>query len=79
MSIIKFHKKYDDGILSAFADIYGKMTIQNGMVLKLVGMLHDNGLITANQAREILDLTLDQLSDPEEREKQKKELKDEQN
>ena len=79
MNIMKFHKKTDDGILSAFADIYGKMTIQNGMVLKLVGMLHENGLITANQAREILDLTLDQLSDPEEREKQKKELKDEQN
>lgn len=69
-------QKTNDGILSAFADIYGKMTIQNGMVLKLVGMLHDNGLITANQAREILDLTLDQLSDPEEREKQKKELND---
>ena len=67
-------QKTDDGILSAFADIYGKMTIQNGMVLKLVGMLHDNGLITANQAREILDLTLDQLSDPEEREEEKKNL-----
>lgn len=77
--IFKYNKKTDDGILSAFADIYGKMTVQNRMVLKLVGMLHDNRLITANQAREILDLTLDQLSDPEEREKQKKELKDEQN
>ena len=68
-----------DGVLSLFADVYDKMKVQNGMVLKLVGMLHDNELITTNQAREILDLTLDQLSDPEEREKQKKELKDEQN
>ena len=72
--IFKCNKKTDDGILSAFADIYGKMTVQNGMVLKLVGMLNDNGLITANQAREILDLTLDQLSDPEEREEEKKNL-----
>ena len=72
--IFKCNKKTDDGILSAFADVCGKMKVQNGMVLKLVRMLYENGLITTNQAREILDLTLDQLSDPEEREEEKKNL-----
>lgn len=72
--IIKFNSVIDPEILSAFADIYRKMRIQNEMVLKLVEILRDNHLITYGQAHEILLLTLDQISDPEEREEAKKDI-----
>ena len=65
-----------DGVLSLFADVYDKMKVQNEMILKLVEILRENKLITNEQANMILDLALDQISDPEEREKQKKELND---
>lgn len=79
MDILKFNKKTDDGVLSAFADIYSKMKVQNGTVLKLVSILRENGVITDDQVRTICDLTLDQISDPEERERCKRELNDETN
>ena len=72
--IIKFNTILDPGILSAFADVYQKMRIQNEMVLKLVEILRENHLITYGQAHEILLLTLDQISDPAEREQAKKDI-----
>lgn len=72
--IKKFNTVTDPGILSAFADIYSKMKVQNEMVLKLVEILRDNRLITYGQAHEILLLTLDQISDPAEREQAKKDI-----
>lgn len=72
--IIKFNTMTDPGILSAFADIYSKMKVQNEMVLKLVEILRENHLITYGQAHEILLLTLDQISDPAEREQAKKDI-----
>lgn len=80
MDIIRINDKYDppeDGVLSAFADVYSKMKVQNGTVLKLVSILRENGVITDDQVRAICDLTLDQISDPAEREQAKKELNDE--
>ena len=72
--IIKFNTIVDPGILSAFADVYQKMRTQNEMVLKLVEILRENRLITYGQAHEILLLTLDQISDPAEREQAKKDI-----
>ena len=72
--IIKFNTIVDPEILSAFADVYRKMRIQNEMVLKLVEILRENHLITYGQAHEILLLTLDQISDPAEREQAKKDI-----
>lgn len=72
--IIKFNTIADPGILSAFADVYQKMRIQNEMFLKLVEILQDNHSITYGQAHEILLLTLDQISDPAEREQAKKDI-----
>lgn len=72
--IIQFNTMTDPGILSAFADIYSKMKVQNEMVLKLVEILRENHLITYGQAHEILLLTLDQISDPAEREQAKKDI-----
>ena len=72
--IIKFNTVTDPGILSAFADVYQKMRIQNEMVLKLVEILRENHLITYGQAHEILLLTLDQISDPAEREQAKRDI-----
>lgn len=76
MDILKFNKKTDDGVLSGFADIYSKMKVQNGTVLKLVSILRENGVITDDQVRTICDLALDQISDPAEREQAKRELYD---
>ena len=72
--IIKFNTIVEPGILSAFADVYQKMQVQNQMVLKLVEILRENHLITYGQAHDILLLTLDQISDPKEREEAKKEI-----
>lgn len=72
--IIKFNTIVDPEILSAFADVYRKMRIQNEIVLKLVEILRENHLITYGQAHEILLLTLDQISDPAEREQAKKDI-----
>lgn len=72
--IIKFNTVTDPGILSAFADIYSKMQVQNEMVLKLVEILRENHLITYGQAHEVLLITLDQISDPAEREQAKKDI-----
>lgn len=72
--IIKFNTIVDPEILSAFADVYRKMRIQNEMCLKLVEILRENHLITYGQAHEILLLTLDQISDPAEREQAKKDI-----
>lgn len=63
-----------DGVLSLFADVYDKMKVQNEMIFKLVEILQSNRLITRGQSREILNLALDQISDVEEREKQKREI-----
>ena len=63
-----------DGVLSLFADVYDKMKVQNEMIFKLVEILQSNRLITRGQSREILNIALDQISDQEEREKQKKEI-----
>lgn len=65
-----------DDVLSLFADVYDKMKVQNGTVLKLVSILRDNGVITDDQVRTICDLALDQISDPAEREQAKRELND---
>lgn len=65
-----------DDVLSLFADVYDKMKVQNGTVLKLVSILRENGVITDDQVRAICDLTLDQISDPAEREQAKRELND---
>ena len=72
--IIKFNTVVDPGILSVFADVYQKMQVQNQRVLKLVEILRENHLITYGQAHDILLLTLDQISDPKEREEAKKEI-----
>ena len=65
-----------DDVLSLFADVYDKMKVQNGTVLKLVSILRENGVITDDQVRAICDLTLDQISDPAEREQAKRKLND---
>lgn len=65
-----------DDVLSLFADVYDKMKVQNGTVLKLVSILRDNGVITDDQVRTICDLALDQISDPAEMEQAKRELND---
>lgn len=65
-----------DDVLSLFVDVYDKMKVQNGTVLKLVSILRENGVITDDQVRAICDLTLDQISDPAEREQAKRELND---
>ena len=63
-----------EGVLSLFADVYDKMKVQNEMIFKLVEILQENRLITRGQSHTILELALDQISDPEEREKSKREL-----
>lgn len=65
-----------EDVLSLFADVYDKMKVQNGTVLKLVSILRENGVITDDQVRAICDLVLDQISDPAEREQAKRELND---
>lgn len=76
MDIIRFDKKTDAGVISAFADVYEKLKVQHGVIMKLVLTLMNNRLITLDQAHAILDLALDQISDPEERERCKRELND---
>lgn len=76
MDIIRFDKKTDAGVISAFADVYDKLRVQHGVIMKLVLTLMNNRLITLDQAHAILDLALDQISDPEERERCKRELND---
>lgn len=60
-----------------FADVYDKMKVQNEMIFKLVEILQENRLITRGQSHAILELALDQISDPAEREQAKRELNDE--
>ena len=76
MDIIRFDKKTDAGVISAFADVYDKLRVQHGVIMKLVLTLMNNRLITLDQAHAILDLALDQISDPAEREQAKRELND---
>ena len=73
---IEINVSDSEGVLSLFADVYDKMKVQNEMIFKLVEILQENRLITRGQSHTILELALDQISDPEEREKQKKELND---
>ena len=57
--------------------MYDKMKVQNEMIFKLVEILQENRLITRGQSHAILELALDQISDPAEREQAKRELNDE--
>lgn len=74
--IFKIDKKKDnDGTLSAFADIYEKLRVQNDITLELLKMLFDNGVITYNQMNRVLLIMVDMISDPELREKRKAEIR----
>ena len=74
---IEINVSDSEGVLSLFADVYDKMKVQNEMIFKLVEILQENRLITRGQSHTILELALDQISDPAEREQAKWELNDE--
>ena len=51
-------------MLKYLADVYDKMLVINEMYFTMIEKLYDNGLITYNQSRELLNITLDQIKDP---------------
>ena len=65
MSIFRRKKKDPDPFLKYAADVYDKMLVINEMYFTLIDKLYDNGCITYNQARELMNITLDQIKDPE--------------
>lgn len=77
MSIFRRKKKDPDPICQFMTDVYDRLLVINEMYFSMIDKLYDNGLLTYNQSRELMNITLDQIKDPEEREKQKKELNDE--
>ena len=64
MSIFRRKKKDPDPMLKYAADVYDKMLVINEMYFTLIDKLYDNGCITYNQSRELLNITLDQIKDP---------------
>ena len=64
MSIFRRKKKEPDPMLKYLADVYDKMLVINEMYFTMIDKLYDNGLITYNQSRELLNITLDQIKDP---------------
>lgn len=64
MSIFRRKKKEPDPILKYAADVYDKMLVINEMYFTLIDKLYDNGCITYNQSRELMNITLDQIKDP---------------
>lgn len=64
MSIFRRKKKDPDPMLKYAADVYDKMLVINEMYFTLIDKLYDNGLLTYNQSRELLNITLDQIKDP---------------
>ena len=52
-------------MLKYAADVYDKMLVINEMYFTLIDKLYDNGCITYNQSRELMNITLDQIKDPE--------------
>ncbi len=64
MSIFRRKKKDPDPMLKYLADVYDKMLVINEMYFTMIDKLYDNGLITYNQSRELLNITLDQIKDP---------------
>ena len=73
---VRINIRDDEVLLDLLGDVYDKMKIQNEIVLKLIEYLRDNGYLTDGQVRHLLDITLDQISDPAEREKEKRILHD---
>ncbi len=65
MSIFRRKKKETDPMLKYAADVYDKMLVINEMYFTLIEKLYDNGCITYNQSRELMNITLDQIKDPE--------------
>lgn len=64
MSIFRRKKKDPDPMLKYAADVYDKMLVINEMYFTLIDKLYDNGCITYNQSRELMNITLDQIKDP---------------
>lgn len=64
MSIFRRKKKDPDPMLNYLADVYDKILVINEMYFTMIDKLYDNGLITYNQSRELLNITLDQIKDP---------------
>ena len=64
MSIFRRKKKEPDPMLKYLADVYDKILVINEMYFTMIDKLYDNGLITYNQSRELLNITLDQIKDP---------------
>lgn len=64
MSIFRRKKKEADPIVQYMADVYNKMLVINEMYFTLIDKLYDNGCITYNQSRELMNITLDQIKDP---------------
>lgn len=64
MSIFRRKKKDPDPMLKYLADVYDKMLVINEMYFTMIDKLYDNGLITYNQSRELMNITLDQIKDP---------------
>lgn len=65
MSIFRRKKKDPDPMLKYAADVYDKKLVINEMYFTLIDKLYDNGCITYNQSRELMNITLDQIKDPE--------------
>lgn len=64
MSIFRRKKKEADPIYKYMADVYDKMLVINEMFFTMIDRLYDNGLITYNQSRELMNITIDQIKDP---------------
>lgn len=64
MSIFRRKKKDPDPIVQCMADVYNKLLVINEMYFTLIDKLYDNGCITYNQSRELMNITLDQIKDP---------------
>lgn len=64
VSIFRRKKKEADPNVRFFADVYDKMLVINEMYFTLIDRLYDNGCITYNQSRELMNITLDQIKDP---------------
>lgn len=65
MSIFRRKKKDPDPICQFMTDVYDRLLVINEMYFSLIDKLYDNGLLTYNQSRELMNITLDQIKDPE--------------
>jgi len=64
MKLFKRKKKKEDPVLKYAADVYDKMLVINDMIFTLIDKLYDNGCLTYNQSRELMNIALDQVTDP---------------